>query len=410
MELMNHKIELLSPCGDFERFELALFYGADAVYLGGNAFTMRAAPKNFDEAQLRQAVIIAHQQGKKVYLTVNVYAHSASLNLLPDFLSKARDIGVDAFIIADLGILKIAKQVAPNVDIHISTQAGITNYESALMYQDLGAKRIIPARELSLEEIAEIRLKTNPQLEMECFVHGAMCMSISGRCLLSGYMVGREANLGMCAQPCRWQFTMSDITREGIDYPVMEDQYGTYFMNSRDMCMIEHIPQLIAAGIDSFKIEGRAKSAYYTSIVTNAYRTALDGYYQNPVPSYRPEHWILDEMQKVSHREYSTGFYFQHPDKDANTDYHGGYVNEWDVVAFVESCHDNVMTLSQRNKFAAGEALEIVEPGKAPVHFVPKQLFDEQMAPVSSANHAMMTVKIESELVVPPHSIVRKKA
>ena len=411
MELIpNRKIELLSPCGDFERLQLALQYGADAVYLGGNAFTMRAAPKNFSDEELANGVALAHSLGKKVYLTVNVYAHSASLKILPDFLAKARDIGIDAFIIADLGILQIAKEVAPEVDIHISTQAGITNYAAARFYRDLGAKRIVPARELSLDEIAEIRAKTDKDLEIECFVHGAMCMSVSGRCLLSSFMVGRDANLGMCAQPCRWQFDMTDITREGIKYPVIEDHYGTYFMNSRDMCMIEHIPALIAAGIDSFKIEGRAKSAYYTAVVTNAYRQALDGFYRNPSSDYQPDGWILEEMEKVSHREYSTGFYYQHPDKDGNTDYHGGYINTWDVVAFVSDSDGKILTLSQRNKFNPGDELEIVEPFKRPVQFQCDKLFDENMQEISSANHAMMTVKIKTDKTFTAGSIVRKRS
>ena len=411
MELTaNNKIELLSPCGDFERLQLALEYGADAVYLGGNAFTMRAAPKNFSDEELAAGIALAHGSGKKVYLTVNVYAHSGSLEHLPDFLAGARDAGVDAFIIADLGILKIAKEVAPRVDIHISTQAGVTNYEAARFYADLGAKRIVPARELSLEEIAQIRAKTDKELEIECFVHGAMCMSVSGRCLLSSYMVGRDANLGMCAQPCRWQYDITDVTRPGIRYPIEEDQFGTYFMNSRDMCMIEHIPALAAAGIDSFKIEGRAKSAYYTAVITNAYRQAIDGFYKNPTADYSPQPWILDEMERVSHREYSTGFYFEHPDKDANTDYRGGYQNEWDVVAFVTQADGNILTLSQRNKFLPGDTLEVVEPGKAPVPFIPEVLFDEDMQPIESANHAMMCVKIRTDKIFAPHSLIRKKS
>lgn len=410
MELIQNQIELLSPCGDYERLELALKYGADAVYLGGNAFTMRAAPKNFSDEELSKGVALAHSLGKKVYLTVNVFPHSSQLNSLPDFIAKARDAGIDGFIIADLGVLKIAKEVAPKVDIHISTQAGITNYESALFYQDLGAKRIVPARELSLDEIHEIRVKTNKELEIECFVHGAMCMSVSGRCLLSSFMVGRDANLGMCAQPCRWQFDMMDITREGIKYPVVEDQYGTYFMNSRDMCMIEYIPQLVSAGIDSFKIEGRAKSAYYTAVVTNAYRQAIDGFYDNRTLDYKPQKWILEEMDKVSHREYSTGFYFKHPDKDANIDYNGGYIKTWDVVAFVEESDGEILTLSQRNKFLPDDTLEVVEPNKEPVSFVPEILYDSEMNEIDSANHAMMTVKIKTPRIFEKGSIVRKKA
>lgn len=409
MELNNqNRIELLSPCGDYERLELALKYGADAVYLGGNMFTMRAAPKNFNDDELKKGTALAHSLGKKVYLTCNVYPHSDQLALLPDFIAKSRDAGVDGFIIADLGVMQIAKKVAPEVDIHISTQAGITNYESANFYRDLGASRIVPARELSLDEIAELRIKTNKELEIECFIHGAMCMSFSGRCLLSSYMVGRDANLGMCAQPCRWQFDIMDVTRPGIKYPITEDEHGTYFMNSRDMCMIEHIPELISAGINSFKIEGRAKSAYYTAVVTNAYRQAIDEFYNSPSSSFKPSQWILDEMEKVSHREYSTGFYFKHPDKDANIDYKGGYINNWDVVAFVENADGQILTLSQRNKFLPEDELEILEPNKEPIPFMAKELFDDDMNIISSANHAMMKVKIKTDKIFQAGSIVRK--
>lgn len=404
------QIELLSPCGDYERLEVALKYGADAVYLGAENFGMRAAPKNFGKDEIKKGVAYAHSLGKKVYLTCNIFPHSAQLKQIPDFLAEARDAGIDAFIVADLAVMKAARRVAPDVDIHISTQAGIINYETARIYRDMGAKRIVPAREISLDEIAEIRAKTDKELEIECFVHGAMCMSFSGRCLLSSYMVSRDANLGMCAQPCRWEFEITDVTRQGIKYPVLQDGGGTYFMNSRDMCMIEHIPELAAAGIDSFKIEGRAKSAYYTAVVTNAYRQALDGYYKDCSDNYYPDDWIIAEMDKVSHREYCTGFYFEHPDKSANVDYNGGYIRNWDVAAIVENCENGIMTLSQRNKFSLGEELEILEPNRKPVKFSADNLFDEDMQAIESANHAMMTVKIKTEKVFSKASLVRIKA
>lgn len=407
--MRNIKPELLSPCGDMERLKLAVLYGADAVYLGSDVFTMRSAAKNFSADELKTAVQYAHLNGKRVYLTCNTFPHSSEMYLLESFLDTAEQADVDALIVADMGVLSMVKRLKPDMEVHISTQAGIINFESARTFYNLGAKRIVLARELSLEEIALIRQKTNKDLEIECFVHGAMCMSFSGRCLMSNFMIGRDANNGMCAQPCRWQFEMRDVSRPDVTYPIEFDNGGTYFMNSRDMCMIEHIPELVNAGIDSFKIEGRNKSAYYTCVVTNAYRNALDEYFKNPTDEFVTPKWISEELQKVSHREYSTGFYFCHPNECANVDTAGGYIVNWDVVAFVEKCEDSVMTLAQRNKFSIGDTVEFLEPGKKPYLYEVDNLFNEDMEPIDSARHATMTVKIKTDLNFVPGTIVRMK-
>ena len=291
-------IELLSPCGDFERLKLALKFGADAVYLAGEMFGMRTNPSNFSADELKKAVELAHSLGKKVYLTCNTLPRNEEIEKLPEFLKYAQDIGIDAFIIADIGVMALAKKYAPNVDIHMSTQVGIVNYQTANTLYEMGASRIVTARELSLDEIKTIRDKTPNDLEIEVFVHGAMCMSFSGRCILSDYMTHRDANRGDCAQPCRWKYHLVEETRPGQYFPINEEKNGTYIFNSRDLCMIEHIPELVDAGVDSFKIEGRAKSEYYTAIVTYAYRNAIDEYLKNPTDDFKPSQWILDEMEK----------------------------------------------------------------------------------------------------------------
>ncbi|MGN1122769.1 MAG: U32 family peptidase C-terminal domain-containing protein, partial [Eubacterium sp.] len=358
-------IELLSPCGDFERLKLALKFGADAVYLGGELFTMRTNPSNFNADELKKAVELVHSLDKKVYLTCNTLPRNNEIELLPDFLKYAAQIGADAFIIADVGVMALAKKYAPDVDIHISTQAGIVNYQTANTFYEMGASRIVTARELSLDEIKTIRDKTPSDLEIEVFVHGAMCMSFSGRCILSDYMVGRDANRGDCAQPCRWKYHLVEETRPGQYFPVNQDDTGTYIFNSRDLCMIEHIPELVNAGVDSFKIEGRAKSEYYTAIVTYAYRNAIDGYLKNPCDDYKVEQWILDEMEKMSHREYTTGFNFG-PMKNGQVLDTGGYIRSWDVCALYKDYKDGRLIVDQRNRFYQGDVLEVVEPNKKP--------------------------------------------
>lgn len=407
---MFTKPELLAPAGDRERFDAALSAGADAIYVGSTMFSMRAAPQNFDNTALREICTLAHEKGVRIYLTLNTLPRNSEIPYLPEYIKNSAEAGVDAFIVADIGVLSFCKKYAPEVDVHISTQAGIVNYLSANEFYNLGAKRVVLARELSLDDIAELRQKTPKELEIECFVHGAMCVSFSGRCLLSNYLVNRDANRGECAQPCRWEYYLMQKDRQGSFFPVDQNENGTYILNSKDMCMIEHIPELVKAGIDSFKIEGRAKSAYYTAVITNAYRMAVDGYLKNPSDSYVPEQWIIDETKKVSYREYGTGFYFDAPIVNANVSYEGGYRREWDVMAVVDRCEDGFIFVEQRNKFSVGDGLEALEFGKKPVSFTVEQLFDEEGNPIESTPHPMMKAKIKSELNLKPGALLRRQA
>lgn len=401
--------ELLSPAGDRERLEAALMFGADAVYLGGDIFSMRAAPQNFDFEGLTEAVRLCHKKGVKVYLACNTLPRNGEASILPSYLERWQDIGVDAFIIADIGVFSLCKKYAPNVPVHISTQAGTVNYVTANEFYNMGASRVVMARELSLSEIAEIRAKTPKELEIECFVHGAMCVSFSGRCLLSNYLAGRDANRGECAQPCRWQYALMETTRDGMYFPINDSKDGTYILNSRDMCMIEHIPELIGAGITSFKIEGRAKSAYYAAVITNAYRAAIDEYVKNPVDGYKTPQWAIDECYKISYREYCTGFYFEHPNENAQVCFDGGYKRHYDVVAVVKECKDGYIAAEQRNKFYKGDVLDALMPGRPPITFAAEQLFDSDGNGIESTPHPMMTFKIKSELELPKGTLLRKE-
>lgn len=361
--------ELLAPVGDMERLISAVRYGADAVYLAGKSFGMRSAPSNFTNEELEEAVKYCHAQGVKVYVTCNILPHNAELAALPAFLEFCQAIGVDAFIMTDLGVMSMAKKYAPNVAIHISTQAGVVNYETANAFYNMGAERVVLARELSFEEIAEIRAKTPKALEIEAFVHGAMCISFSGRCLLSNYMTGRDANHGDCAQPCRWDYYLIERTRPDQVFTIEQDQKSTYVFNSHDMCMIEHIPQLIECGISSLKIEGRAKSAYYVACVTNAYRHGIDAVMNGePLPQ-----WVVDETEKISHRAYSTGFYSGHePGQTVNS---GGYIRGWDVAAVCTGEENGMMRLSQRNRFFRGETVSVLEPGEVPYDLTLSEIY-----------------------------------
>ncbi len=403
------KVELLSPCGDFERLKLALKFGADAVYLAGTQFGMRSNPSNFSADELKDAVVLAHSIGKKVYLTCNTLPRNNELDELPDFIKYAASIGVDAFIIADIGVMELAKKYAPDVDIHMSTQVGIVNYQTANTLYDLGAKRIVTARELSLDEIREIRDKTNPNLEIETFIHGSMCMSFSGRCILSDYMVGRDPNRGDCAQPCRWKYHLVEETRPGQYFPINEEEDGTYIFNSRDLCMIDRLPELFKAGIDSFKIEGRAKSEYYTAIVTYAYRNAIDEYMQNPSDDFVPSQWILDEMEKMSHREYTTGFNFGKMKNGQVLD-SGGYIRNWDVCALFNDYKDGRLYVDQRNRFYQGDELEVVEPGKKPYKITVEELYNEDEEAYSDvANKATNLYSFKCDVPVSPDAIFRRQ-
>ncbi len=402
------KPEILAPAGDKERLCAAIEYGADAVYLGSDRFGMRTAAASFGGEELKEACDYAHKNGTKVYLTCNTVPRNNELDALPSFIEYAKDSGVDAFIVTDIGVLGIVKKYAPDVDIHISTQAGITNYAAARAFYEMGAKRIVTAREISLEEIAEIRAKTPKELEIESFVHGAMCVSFSGRCLLSNYMTGRDSNRGDCAQPCRWRYTLLEEKRPNEYFPVEQDETGTYIMNSRDMCLIEHVAELAQAGISSFKIEGRAKSAYYTAVSVNAYRCAVDGYVESGHdPLYKPAQWIVDEVRRASNRQYCTGFYYSTPMDDAQIFYNGGYVREFDVAAVAESWKDGILYASQRNRFFEGDELEVMIKGVEPVRVTVKGLTNEEGERVDSAPHPMMKLSFECPVEIPAGSYLR---
>lgn len=404
---MNKQIplEVLSPAGDFERLRAAVHYGADAVYLAGKQFGMRASQANFGEQELKEAVAFCHARDVRVYLTVNVLPRNWEIEALPAYLKIVQAAGVDAVIVSDLGTLGMVKRTAPELEIHISTQNGIVNYETANMLYALGAKRVVLARELSLLEIAEIRRKTPPGLEIEVFVHGAMCMSFSGRCVLSNYLTGRDANRGECAQPCRWGYYLMEEKRPGLYFPVFEDEKGSYILNAKDLCMLDYIDKLAEAGVTSLKIEGRAKSSYYVAVVTNAYRIAVDDYLRDPSGfTLRP--WLRDEVEKVSHRQYSTGFYFDTP-----TQYYenGGYIREYDIVALTGTYENGRLTLTQKNKFCEGDMVEILEPGKEPVSLVVRGMQDGTGEPIKAACHPEMALSIESDRAYLPLSVVRKK-
>lgn len=399
-------LEVLSPAGDHERLMSALNYGADAVYLARKSFGMRASSSNFDLEGLKKAVKISHQRGVKVYLTCNTLPRNNEIPMFEQFVDEAVECGVDAMIAADIGIISLIKKYAPQMEIHASTQTGIVNYVTATELYNMGCKRVVLARELSLDEIAEIRAKTPKDMEIEAFVHGAMCVSFSGRCLLSSYLVNRDANRGECAQPCRWGYHLMEEKRPNEFYPVFEDEQGTYILNAKDMCMIEHIDKLHKAGVYSLKIEGRAKSAYYVSVITNAYRMAVDCYKNSKDGEYELPEWIRDEVYKVSHRKYCTGFFFGHP-KDSQYYETGGYIREYDVVAVVEECRDGRIYAVQRNKFLAGDTLEVFSPGVKPETIKSDIIYNEHDESVESANHAMMKFSIPCDKIFPKDAIIR---
>ena len=397
--------EVLAPAGDLDRLRAALRYGADAVYLGSTEFGMRASAASFGERELPEAVKLAHAAGSKVYLTCNTLPRNGEIDRMGDFLRWAGSCGVDAFIVTDLGVLSLLREVLPEAEIHISTQAGVVNWRTAVEFYRMGAKRVVLARELSLEEIREIRRRTPEDLELEVFVHGAMCMSVSGRCLLSNYMTGRDANRGQCAQPCRWKYALVEEKRPGQYYPVFEDDSGSYILNAKDLCLLEHLGELIEAGVTSLKIEGRAKSAYYVSAVTNAYRTAVDGYRADPEHWRCPE-WLSEEVRKVSHREYTTGFLFGIPDQRCTQ---GGYVRNWDVMAVVDRWEEGRAFCHQRNKFSAGETLELLEPGVPPEQLPIPELLDADGNAVPDTRHANMPFSFPCPRPIVPGAILRRQ-
>ncbi len=399
--MIKPKIELLAPAGDFERLEMALHYGADAVYLAGTQFGMRASAGNFTFPELSKATKLAHANGTAVHMTCNTLPREDELSQLPEFLEQAQDAGVDAFIIADLGVMAAAKKYAPKVSRHVSTQLGVINSATANVLFDMGADRVVLARETPMEDIRKIRANTPKELEIEAFVHGAMCVSFSGRCLLSNYLTGRDANRGACAQPCRWKYHLVEEKRPGEYFEISEDK-GTYIMNSRDMCMIEHIPELIDAGVTSFKIEGRMKSAYYAAAVTNAYRHAIDYALKGEA---LPQVWI-DELNKVSHRPYCTGFYYGDPGQHFAE---ASYFSDAYVCAVVEDCADDGFAeLTQRNRFCVGDMVELLTNEGEPISFAVTELWDENGEAITATPHAMMKFKMRLPVNCSALSILRR--
>ena len=399
--MMKKKPELLSPAGDWEKLQMAVLYGADAVYLGGTAFGMRSFAGNFTDEELPRAVQFAHDHGVKAHVTVNTMPRCGEMDQLPAHLEKLDAAGVDALILADLGAFTMAGKYAPHCQRHISTQQSIANYASAQAWYDLGAQRVVLARELSLEEIREIRRRVSPELEIETFCHGAMCVSYSGRCLLSNYMTGRDSNRGECAQPCRYQYALMEEKRPGEYFPVFEDEKGTYIMNSRDMCMIDHLDDLMDAGVDCLKIEGRAKSAYYAAIVTGAYRHVLDA-----VAAGQPVDPIWrDEVEHVSHRHYATGFYYGYPGQYYEN---SRYIRDWQICAVVTDCDsEGNATLSLRNKFAVGDTIEIVGPDTKPFVMTAPMMRDAEGTELTEPKTPQMTFTMKLPQSVPPMSFVR---
>ncbi len=403
--------EILSPAGNFEKMKAAILYGADAVYLSGKTFGMRAAADNFSIDELKDAAEYAHERGVKVYLTLNTMPRENEYPLLSEYLNALKEVNIDAVIVGDVGVLALVKKILPDTEIHISTQANSVSAAACRAWYELGAKRVVLARELSLEEIKMIKDNVPEDLELECFIHGSMCISYSGRCLLSGHMVGRDANRGMCAQPCRWNYTIrgyeiAEEKRPGYTMPIEEINGETFIMSSKDTCTIEHIPELIEAGIDSFKIEGRMKSAYYTAVVTNAYRMAIDSYFSG---NYEYDPLWYKELLSVSHRDYATGYYFGDPHEDANTAENTGYIKDKAYLAVV--CEYDEKTgealLSQRNKMKLGDTAEVITPGKVGRAIVIKELYDEMHNSIDATSHPYMMFYMKVDQPLKPGDMIR---
>ena len=405
--------ELLCPAGNFEKMKAAILYGADAVYLASDMFGMRAAADNFTLEELEAAVEYAHGRGAKIYVTVNTMPHTCEYERLKKYLIAYDKMGVDALIISDIGVIALVKELIPNMEIHISTQASIVSAQTATAFYNMGAKRVVLARELSLKEIKEIRANTPPQLEIECFIHGSMCISYSGRCLLSNFYTGRDANRGACAQPCRWNYTnatpitFAEEKRLGDNLGIEEYREGSFIMSSKDMCMIEHIPELMESGIDSFKVEGRMKSAYYTAICANTYKMAMNEYIKNPTEYVYNPLW-LRELESVSHREYATGFYFDNPMENPQTVTQNGYLREKAYLCVATGETDGEFAyFVQRNKVCENDICEIITPGQCGKKFVATELYNEKGEKIESAPHPSMKFKMKVPFPVKAGDIVR---
>lgn len=402
-------IELLAPAGNPEKLKMAIIYGADAVYLAGPRFGLRAGAGNFTYEDMKEGIKFAHQRNKKVYVTMNIMPHNEDFEGMEDYIARISDLGADAIIVSDLGVLSVIKEINPSMPVHISTQANVTNYKTARYYKELGASRIIAARELSLEELSFIHQKV-PEIEIEAFVHGAMCISYSGRCLLSSFMCGRDANRGDCAQSCRWKYYLMEEKRPGEYYPITEDERGTFILNSKDLCMIEHIPELVAAGVSSFKIEGRMKSSFYVSTVVRAYRRALDAYLNDPENYVFSQEW-LDEVSKVSHRSFTTGFFFNRPGADSQNYGTSSYIQSHEFVGIVLSFDEKEKTalIEQRNRVFSGEEIEIMQPNGRDISMKITDMWDMEGNRIDSTPHPQMKYTLKVPETIMPNSILRKK-
>lgn len=403
------KPELLAPGGSLEKLKTAINYGADAVYIGGEAFSLRVAAENFSYEDMKEGIKYAHDRGKKVYLTANILPHNDDIKEFEGFIEEIRPLGFDAVLIADIGMFDMMRELAPEIPVHISTQANNVNYRSACAWYKLGAKRVVLAREMSFDEIREIREKIPEDMEIEAFVHGAMCISYSGRCLLSNYMTQRDANMGACSHPCRWNYSLVEETRPGEYMNVFENERGTFIFNSKDLCMIRHIPEIVKSGISSLKIEGRVKTSYYVATIVKAYREEIDRYFEDP-QNYTFDEKQYEELCKVSHRPYSTGFYFGKPGPDKQVYTDSSYIRDYDLVGMVLDYDEKtkIATVSQRNKFSVGEEIEIIQPNKPFFKQKIEYIENEVGERVESAPHAQMIVKIHVDFPVNEDSMLRR--
>ncbi|MBR3146551.1 MAG: U32 family peptidase [Eubacterium sp.] len=406
---MTDRIELLAPAGDPEKLRIAIEYGADAVYFGGEDFSLRSQSDNFTDDDIRECVEYAHERGRKCYLTLNIYAHNGDIEPMHSYLERIKDIDIDAFLVSDPGVLSLLKSVIPGAHIHLSTQANMTNHMAAEFWKNEGVERLVLARELSLEEIRDIHDKVD--IELEAFVHGAMCISYSGRCLLSNFMSGRDANKGLCSHPCRWNYALMEEKRPGEYFPVEEDSRGTYFMNSHDLCMIEHIPDLIESGLSSLKIEGRMKSVYYVAATVRAYRLAIDAYYDDP-EGCKPDSELLDEVGKASHRNFTTGFFYGDPGDSAQNYSSSNYIKDYSFTGKVISYDEEtgLALVEQRNKMSEGETIEIFGPGRSGFSQILREMYDAESGErLESCPHAQQMIRIRMDQPVRENYLIRKK-
>lgn len=401
--------ELLVPASSLEVLKVAVIFGADAVYIGGEAFGLRAKAKNFTMEEMREGIAFAHEREVKVYVTANILAHNSDLEGVREYFRELKEIGPDGLIIADPAIFEIAGEECPEIERHISTQANNTNYGTFQFWHKLGASRVVTARELSLEEIREIRAKIPEDMEIETFVHGAMCISYSGRCLLSNYLVGRDANQGACTHPCRWKYSVVEETRPGEYMPVYENERGTYIFNSKDLCMIEHIPELIESGVDSLKIEGRMKTALYVATVARTYRKAIDDYQKDPELYRKNMPWYLDQISNCTYRQFTTGFFFGKPDETSQIYDSNTYVKEYTYLGIIGEEREGTYRIEQRNKFSVGETIEIMKPNGENVEVTVERILDEDGAPQESAPHSKQVLYVDLGVKAEPYDILRRQ-